>query len=86
MAHDTYIDRDPSRWKGPLHRAHDQLAMHELLREVCAAEDLDRAAKRFALAIDLTDTDEGLERVQTDAAAAILAALIDVAHRHGWRS
>jgi hypothetical protein len=65
-------------------RIRDHAAMGEILREIRAADSLDRAAHRFAGRFDQTDTDEGLEQLQTEVTMAITDALVRVANAHGW--
>jgi hypothetical protein len=64
-------------------REHD--AMRELLKAVNAGQHLDRAAQAFAAHFDPSDTDEGMERVQSLASVAMLDALIHVARSQGWQ-
>jgi hypothetical protein len=49
-----------------------------------AADLLDGATKRLASRLDDSDTDEGMERIQTELNEAITSAIVDVAYRHGW--
>ena len=59
--------------------------MHELVQRTDAARFLDQATRRLASAIDLTDTDEGLERVQTELVASIFDGIRSVIAKEDQR-
>ena len=64
----------------------DELSIHELMHRTDAARLLDEATRRLAGAIDLTDTDEGLERVQTELVATTFDAIRGVIQKENERN
>lgn len=63
----------------------DRSQIQRLILDVKAAESFDRALKRIASALDRSDTDEGMERVQSLLVTATQDAVLGVARKEGWQ-